>query len=208
MNFLPDVRVKCDTCKGERFNRETLSVRYNNKTVAEVLQMNIDEAQDYFKAIPSIRRVLRLLVEVGLGYLTLGQPSPTLSGGEAQRIKLVAELSKALPNNRARVNVSKNDTAGTLYILDEPTVGLHAADIKKLLFVIHALVDAGNTIVIIEHNLDVILEADWIVDLGPDGGSGGGNVVAEGILSNVLRSEKSHTAKVLREVQIRRKCTL
>ena len=207
MNFLPDVRVKCDTCKGERFNRETLSIRYNNKTVADVLQMNIDEALDFFKAVPSISRVLRLLVEVGLDYLTLGQPSPTLSGGEAQRIKLVSELSKALPNNRARVNVSKNDTTGTFYILDEPTVGLHAADVKKLLFVIHALVDAGNTIVIIEHNLDVMLEADWVVDLGPDGGSGGGNVVAEGILPNVLRSKNSHTAKVLREVQARRKCT-
>jgi excinuclease ABC subunit A len=166
MSFLPDVRVTCEGCGGARFNPETLQVRLRGRTVGEVLAMSVDEALGFFAAHPSIQRCLQLLQDVGLGYLTLGQQSPTLSGGEAQRIKLVYELSKT--------------TQKTLYVLDEPTVGLHMADVEKLIRVLHRLVDAGNTAVVIEHNLDVIAEADWIVDLGPEGGSAGGALVYQG----------------------------
>jgi excinuclease ABC subunit A len=183
MSFLPDVRVACEACAGARFNPETLSVRLRGKTVGEVLAMSIDEAVEFFAAHPSIHRCLRLLQDVGLGYLTLGQQSPTLSGGEAQRIKLVYELSKT-------------NITSTLYVLDEPTVGLHMADVEKLIRVLHRLVDAGNTVLVIEHNLDVIAEADWIVDLGPEGGSGGGRVVYQGLPE---RAVKGHTADALRE---------
>jgi excinuclease ABC subunit A len=181
MSFLPDVRVVCEACGGARFNPETLQVRLRGKTVGEVLAMNVDEALEFFAAHPSIQRCLNLLQDVGLGYLTLGQQSPTLSGGEAQRIKLVYELAK-----RSEVK--------TLYVLDEPTVGLHMADVEKLIRVLHRLVDAGNTVVVIEHNLDVIAEADWIVDLGPEGGDGGGRVVYQGVPEQ-LRT--GHTAKAL-----------
>ena len=201
MNFLPDVRVKCENCNGERFNRETLSVRYRDKSIADVLSMSMEEAGDFFQSLTSLKRVFRLLVDVGLGYLTLGQPSPTLSGGEAQRIKLVSELSKSLPRS---VEVKFSGLSGdssfkTLYVLDEPTVGLHAADVEKLIRVIHALVDTGNTVVIIEHNLDVIAEADWVIDLGLEGGNFGGKVVTQGKLSRVMKSKQSHTANALRE---------
>ena len=186
MHFLPDVYVACDVCKGKRFNRETLEVKYKGKSIADVLDMTVDEAFDFFDSIPSIKNRLDLLRKVGLGYIHLGQPATTLSGGEAQRIKLSKELSK-----RA--------TGKTLYILDEPTTGLHFEDINRLLKVLQTLVDQGNTVVVIEHNLDVIKVADYIVDLGPEGGDGGGRIVAQGTPEEVAKSEKSYTAKYLRE---------
>ena len=200
MNFLPDVRVLCESCGGDRFNAETLDVQYGEKTIAQVLDLSIEEARDFFAAVPSLERVFSLLADVGLGYLRLGQPSPTLSGGEAQRIKLVAELSKALPRGSHSIKEIKQNPkkVGSLYVLDEPTVGLHAADVEQLLKVIHALVDSGNTVVVIEHNLEVIAEADWIVDLGPEGGDAGGKIVVEGALSKLKRSRRSHTAQALR----------
>lgn len=201
MNFLPDVRVICETCNGSRFNSETLAVTYRNKTVAEVLLLSMEEAADFFKPLSSLRKVFELLVDVGLGYLTLGQPSPTLSGGEAQRIKLVAELSKAVRiADRETRKGSTTIGSRTLYLLDEPTVGLHAADIEKLVRVLHALVDAGNTVVVVEHNLDIIAEADWVIDLGPEGGDAGGRIVTQGPLKKVMRSTRSHTATALREL--------
>ena len=186
MHFLPDVYVACDVCKGQRFNRETLEIKYKNKSIADVLDMTVDEAYDFFEAIPAIRNRLELLRKVGLGYVHLGQSATTLSGGEAQRIKLSKELSK-----RA--------TGRTLYILDEPTTGLHFEDINRLLKVLHALVDQGNSMIVIEHNLDVIKTADWIVDLGPEGGDGGGKIIAEGTPEEVAQSPISYTAKYLRD---------
>ena len=195
MSFLPDVRVVCETCNGSRFNRETLEVHYRERNIAQVLAMSIDEALDYFIAIPKIHRTLQLLQDVGLGYLTLGQQSPTLSGGEAQRIKLVTELAKAKPvieiPGRAAVS------SPTLYILDEPTVGLHMADVEKLVHVLHRLVDAGNTVLVIEHNLDLIAEADWVIDMGPEGGDGGGRIIAQGPPEKIVRSQRSQTATAL-----------
>jgi excinuclease ABC subunit A len=190
MSFLPDVRVVCEACGGARFNPETLGVRWKGKTVGEALAMSVDEAVEFFAAHPSTHHALRLLQDIGLGYLSLGQQSPTLSGGEAQRIKLVTELAKVRPNGGA---ADKH----TLYVLDEPTVGLHMADVEKLIRVMHRLVDAGNTLVVIEHNLDVIAEADWIVDLGPEGGDAGGRIVAQGP-PEALIAEPGHTSKVLR----------
>jgi excinuclease ABC subunit A len=199
MSFLPDVRVACDVCAGERFNGETLAVRYKGKSIGEVLAMSVDEAVDFFSAHPPIHHCLRLLQDVGLGYLTLGQQSPTLSGGEAQRIKLVTELSKvrSAPADAGEGRRGKERQRHTLYVLDEPTVGLHMADVEKLLRVLHRLVDAGNTVVVIEHNLDIWAEADWMVDLGPEGGEGGGRVVAQGTPEEIATVKGSHTGRVL-----------
>ena len=187
MNFLPDVYVPCEVCGGARYNRETLEVHYKGKSISEVLDLPIEEAAEFFEAVPAIRRHLQTLVEVGLGYVRLGQPAPTLSGGEAQRVKLASELQK-------------RQTGRTIYVLDEPTTGLHFEDINKLLGVLQRLVDAGNTVLVIEHNLDVIKAADWIVDMGPEGGSGGGTVVAQGTPEQVAQVEASHTGRFLAEV--------
>ena len=187
MHFLPDVWVTCQVCKGRRYNRETLQVRYKGKNIAEVLDMEAQEALDFFQAHPTIRRILQTLVDVGLGYIRLGQPAPTLSGGEAQRVKLAKELCRVA-------------TGRTIYFLDEPTTGLHPADIQKLLEVLHRLVDAGNTVVVIEHNLDVVKTADWVIDLGPEGGEEGGYVVAEGRPEEVVRVEGSFTGQMLANV--------
>ncbi|HUH58990.1 MAG TPA: excinuclease ABC subunit UvrA [Candidimonas sp.] len=198
MSFLPDVKVHCDACHGERFNRDTLNVTWADKSAGEVLKMEVDEAIPYFAAHSKISRILQLMQDVGLGYLTLGQPSPTLSGGEAQRIKLVTELAKA----RLTEGVIKTGRASriphTLYVLDEPTVGLSMADVEKLVHVLHRLVDAGNTVVVIEHNLDIIAEADWVLDLGPEGGTGGGQLVAQGTPEHIASlHHRSHTGAVL-----------
>jgi len=185
MHFLPDVYVPCEVCKGKRYNRETLEVRYKNKNIAEVLDMTIEEACELFQPIPKIHRKLATLLEVGLGYVRMGQPATTLSGGEAQRIKLAAELSK-------------RSTGKTIYILDEPTTGLHFEDVRKLLLVLQKLVDQGNTVVVIEHNLDVIKTADWVIDLGPEGGNNGGQVVATGPPERVAQVDSSWTGRYLR----------
>ncbi len=187
MNFLPDVYVPCEVCQGARYNRETLEVHFKGRTVAEVLDMPIEEAAEFFAAVPAIARHLRTLADVGLGYVRLGQPAPTLSGGEAQRVKLAAELQK-------------RSTGRTIYVLDEPTTGLHFEDIRKLLLVLQGLVDKGNTVLVIEHNLDVIKNADWVIDMGPEGGSGGGTVVAEGTPEHVATVPASHTGRFLAEV--------
>ncbi|MFR9724227.1 excinuclease ABC subunit UvrA [Streptomyces sp. MS19] len=187
MNFLPDVYVPCEVCHGARYNRETLEVHYKGKSIAEVLDLPIEEALDFFEAVPAIARHLRTLTDVGLGYVRLGQPAPTLSGGEAQRVKLASELQR-------------RSTGNTVYVLDEPTTGLHFEDIRKLIGVLSDLVDKGNTVIVIEHNLDVIKTADWVVDMGPEGGHGGGVVIAEGTPEDVAAEPSSHTGKFLRDV--------
>ncbi len=190
MHFLPDVYVTCDVCKGKRYNRETLEVLFKGKSIADVLDMTVEEALDFFKAVPRVREVLALLRRVGLDYIHVGQQATTLSGGEAQRVKLAKELSK-----RA--------TGRTLYILDEPTTGLHFHDVAKLLEVLHELVESGNTVVVIEHNLEVIKTADWIIDLGPEGGDGGGEIVAAGPPEAIVREPRSHTGRFLQPVLAR-----
>ncbi len=185
MHFLPDVYVPCDKCKGKRYNNETLEIRFKGKNIAEVLEMTVTEALQFFENIPQLRRKLDILDEIGLGYLQLGQPATTLSGGEAQRLRLSRELGKKATGN-------------TLYILDEPTTGLHFVDIQKLLDVINMLVDQGNTVVVIEHNLDVVKSADHIIDLGPEGGEEGGRVVAEGTPEEVGRNCNSYTGMFLK----------
>jgi excinuclease ABC subunit A len=184
MHFLPDVFVTCDVCHGRRYSRETLEVRYKGLSVADVLERTVEEARDLFGPVPRVARILDTVIEVGLGYLRLGQPATTLSGGEAQRIKLSRELAKRASGQ-------------TLYLLDEPTTGLHFDDVRKLLGVLHRLADLGNTIVIIEHNLDVIKTADWVVDLGPEGGDKGGEVVATGTPEEVAASPRSYTGQYL-----------
>jgi excinuclease ABC subunit A len=187
MHFLPDVYVPCEQCHGKRYNRETLEVRFKGKTIADVLDMTVEEAVDFFAHIPKIKRRLQALHDVGLDYIRLGQPATTLSGGEAQRVKLSSELSKIA-------------TGSTLYILDEPTTGLHFADVQRLLDVLNRLVDAGNTVVVIEHNLDVIKTADWIIDLGPEGGDAGGRLVATGTPEQVAAVDQSYTGQFLRAI--------
>jgi excinuclease ABC subunit A len=196
MHFLPDIYVPCDMCKGKRYNRETLDVRYKGKTIHEVLELTVEDAVPFFSAIPVVARKLQTLMDVGLSYLTLGQNATTLSGGEAQRIKLARELSK-------------RDTGKTLYILDEPTTGLHFHDIAQLLVVLHRLRDHGNTVIVIEHNLDVIKTADWIIDMGPEGGIGGGTVVTAGTPADVAKHKTSYTGQYLKHTldQFRRLTT-
>jgi excinuclease ABC subunit A len=187
MQFLPDVYVPCEVCHGARYNTGTLQVHYKGKTIADVLNMPIEEAAEFFKAIPSIHRHLQTLVDVGLGYVRLGQSAPTLSGGEAQRVKLASELQR-------------RSTGRTIYVLDEPTIGLHFDDIRKLLGVLGRLVDGGNTVIVIEHNLDVIKTADWVIDLGPEGGSRGGDVIATGTPEDVAQVDDSYTGQFLRGI--------
>jgi excinuclease ABC subunit A len=184
---LPDIYVPCDVCHGKRYNRETLEVRYKGQTIHEVLKMTVEQAFEFFNAVPTVARKLQTLLDVGLGYITLGQSATTLSGGEAQRVKLALELSK-------------RDTGRTLYILDEPTTGLHFHDIEMLLTVAHRLRDHGNTVVVIEHNLDVIKTADWIIDLGPEGGEGGGQIIAQGTPEEVANSKASYTGQYLKPI--------
>ena len=191
MHFLPDVYVTCDVCKGKRYDRETLEVRYRDKSIADVLDMTVEEAAELFKAVPSIREKMETLKRVGLSYVKVGQQATTLSGGEAQRVKLAKELSR-------------RSTGRTLYILDEPTTGLHFHDVAKLLDVLHELVDQGNTMVVIEHNLEVVKTADWIIDMGPEGGDGGGEVVATGTPEEIARNPKSHTGAYLKPVLARK----
>ncbi|MBS6832823.1 MAG: excinuclease ABC subunit UvrA, partial [Clostridiales bacterium] len=186
MHFLPDVYVPCEVCEGKRYNRETLEVRYKGKNIYEVLEMTVEEGCEFFANIPKIQRKLQTLFDVGLGYIKIGQPSTTLSGGEAQRVKLATELSK-------------RSTGKTIYVLDEPTTGLHAADVHKLTEVLQKLVDGGNTIVVIEHNLDMIKTADYIIDLGPEGGDGGGEIVACGTPEKVAKNKKSYTGQYLKK---------
>jgi excinuclease ABC subunit A len=187
MHFLPTVFVTCDVCKGRRFDRETLEIVYKEKNIFQVLEMEVAEAAEFFKDIPTIADRLETLKRVGLGYVKLGQPAPTLSGGEAQRVKLSTELAK-------------RSTGKTMYLLDEPTTGLHFEDVKKLLEVLHELVDKGNSVVVIEHNLDVIKTADWLIDMGPEGGDLGGNVVICGTPEEVARHAPSHTGQYLKKV--------
>jgi excinuclease ABC subunit A len=184
MHFLPDVYVTCDACQGKRYNRETLDVAFKGKSIADTLEMTVDEAADFYRAVPAIRDKMQTLQRVGLGYIHVGQQATTLSGGEAQRVKLAKELSR-----RA--------TGRTMYILDEPTTGLHVADVDKLLEVLHALVEGGNTVVVIEHNLEVIKTADWVIDLGPEGGDKGGNIVASGTPEEIAAAAQSHTGRYL-----------
>ena len=187
MHFLPDIYVPCEVCKGKRYNREALEIHYKGKSIADVLAMTINEANEFFSAIPKIHDKLSTLIEVGLGYIKLGQPATTLSGGEAQRIKLATELAR-------------RSTGRTLYILDEPTTGLHFADVEKLLTVLKKLVETGNTVITIEHNLDVIKSVDWVIDLGPEGGENGGTIVAEGTPEDVAKVNESFTGQYLKKM--------
>jgi excinuclease ABC subunit A len=200
MNFLPSSYVPCEDCGGKRYNPQTLEVLYNDKSIGDIMDMTIEEAAEFFTHHPKIARPLSLLVDTGLGYLKLGQPSPTLSGGEAQRLKLVTQLKRGVgraENERIR-KMRKPDS--TLYLLEEPTIGLHMADVELLLNVLHRLVDEGNTVIVIEHNLSIIAEADYIVDIGPEAGSEGGEIVAAGTPEQVAQSKRSRTAPFLREV--------
>jgi excinuclease ABC subunit A len=192
MHFLPDVYVTCDVCKGKRYDRETLEVKFRDNSIADVLDMTVEEAFNLFKVVPSIRDKMATLMRVGLDYIKVGQQATTLSGGEAQRVKLSKELSR-------------RSTGRTLYILDEPTTGLHFHDVAKLLEVLHELVDQGNTVIVIEHNLEVIKTADWVIDIGPEGGDGGGEILATGAPEAIIEVESSHTGRFLKPVLSRSK---
>ena len=199
MNFLPPSYIPCQECEGKRYNEATLEIEYNGKSIGDIMEMTVEEAADFFGAHPKIRRALRLMVETGLGYLKLGQPSPTLSGGEAQRIKLVSQLERRATAAAEEVQTSRRGKS-TLYILEEPTIGLHAHDVAQLINILHRLVDEGGTVVVVEHHLDVIAEADHIVDLGPEAGANGGEIVAIGSPEEVALSRRSRTAPFLREI--------
>ena len=186
MHFLPDIYVPCEVCKGKRYNRETLEIKYKGKSIYDVLEMTVEEGLEFFSSIPKISRKLQTLVDVGLGYIKIGQPATTLSGGEAQRVKLASELSK-------------RSTGKTMYILDEPTTGLHIADVHKLIDILQKLVESGNTVVVIEHNLDLIKTADYIIDLGPEGGDKGGSIVACGTPEEVCKVKQSYTGMYLKK---------
>ncbi|MCP3956219.1 MAG: ATP-binding cassette domain-containing protein, partial [bacterium] len=192
MHFLPDIYVTCEVCGGKRYDRETLQVRYKGLNIAEILALSVEQAREVFEHIPPVERILSTIDDVGLGYIRLGQPATTLSGGEAQRVKLATELCK-------------RSTGRTLYLLDEPTTGLHFEDVRKLLEVLHRLVDKGNTVIVVEHNLEVIKTADWLIDLGPEGGDEGGDLVAEGTPEAVARVKRSHTGKYLKSILAREK---
>ena len=196
MNFLPPAFVRCEVCGGTRFNRETLDIEYGGKNIAAVLELSVEEAREFFASLPRITRPLQALSDTGLGYLKLGQTSPTLSGGEAQRVKLVSHLLSGL---RTSDSLERNPRRN-LFILEEPTIGLHIADVRRLVEVLQRLVDAGHSVIVIEHNLDFIAEADWVIDLGPEGGNGGGHIVAEGTPEQVARNKRSHTGQFLRSV--------
>ena len=187
MHFLPDVYVTCETCKGARYNRETLEIKFKGKTISDVLDMTVEDAQGFFTAVPSIREKMDALMRVGLGYIKVGQQATTLSGGEAQRVKLSKELAR-------------RSTGRTLYILDEPTTGLHFEDVRKLLEVLHELVDQGNSVIVIEHNLDVVKTADHVIDIGPEGGDGGGRIVATGTPEEIAKVAESHTGRYLKDM--------
>jgi excinuclease ABC subunit A len=197
MNFLPDLEVTCPACRGQRFNEQTLSVHFRGKSIADVLAMNVNQAAEFFANHEQVHSVLTTLGEVGLGYLTLGQPATTLSGGEAQRIKLAAELARpGVPDDRFDRSLGRGHT---LYILDEPTTGLATDDVRRLLTILHRLVDQGHSMIVIEHNLDVIKTADWIIDMGPEGGAAGGQIVVEGPPAKIAAHETSHTGRFLRD---------
>jgi excinuclease ABC subunit A len=196
MNFLPPAFVRCEVCNSTRFNRETLDIEYSGKNIAQVLEFSVDEAMDFFSSLPRIKRPLQALCDTGLGYLKLGQTSPTLSGGEAQRVRLVTHLLAGL----REPDLFDRSPKRNLFVLEEPTIGLHMADVKRLVEVLQRLVDAGHSVIVIEHNLELIAEADWIIDLGPEGGDGGGRIVAEGTPEQVARQKKSHTGRFLRSL--------
>jgi excinuclease ABC subunit A len=195
MNFLPPAFVRCEACAGTRFNRETLDIEYRQKNIAQVLELSVDEAMSFFASVPKIKRALQALCDTGLGYLKLGQTSPTLSGGEAQRVKLVSHLLAGFKEP----DLFDRQARGNLFILEEPTIGLHMADVQRLVDVLQRLVDIGHSVLVIEHNLDMIAEADWVIDLGPEGGNAGGKIVAEGTPEQVAKNRNSYTGRFLRD---------
>jgi len=199
MNFLPPAFVRCEVCGGTRFNRETLDIHFHGKNICEILEFSVEEAMDFFSSLPRIKRPLQALYDTGLGYLKLGQTSPTLSGGEAQRVKLVSHLLAGMREPDLFDRLTKRN----LFILEEPTIGLHMADVQRLVEVLQRLVDSGHSVIVIEHNLDLIAEADWVIDLGPEGGAEGGDIVAEGTPEQVAENKGSHTGRFLRTVLAR-----
>jgi excinuclease ABC subunit A len=201
MNFLPPAFVRCETCSGTRFNRETLDIEYGSKNIAQVLDLSVEEGIQFFAGVPKIKRALEALHDTGLDYLKLGQQSPTLSGGEAQRVKLVTHLLTGLkPQLELPVLAGSKSAKKNVFILEEPTIGLHMADVRRLVEVLQRLVDAGHSVIVIEHNLDLIAEADWVIDLGPEGGEGGGQIIGEGTPEKIAGNKRSHTGRFLRKL--------